>query len=96
MRTPWLLASIVFHSAAVLVALLVGVCGPAFVRPPVARIEIRNAPPSAPARAELRATPEVAAEDEAGGGSGAASIWALSPFCFASPPACRPMAIGVC
>lgn len=65
MRTPWLLASIFFHSAAVAVALLVGVCGPAFVRPPVARIEIRNAPPSAPARAELRATPEVEAEEEA-------------------------------
>ena len=62
MRTPWLLASIFFHSAAVSVALLVGVCGPVSTRPPVARIEIRNAPPSAPAHVELRRTPDVEPE----------------------------------
>ena len=62
-RAPWLLISIAVHSAAVTVALALGVCSEAFLRPPVARIEIRNAPPSAPAHAELQAPP-VEAEHE--------------------------------
>ena len=62
MRTPWLLASIALHSAAVAVVLVVGVHAPGDVRRPVARIEIRNTPPSAPARTEVRQTPDVEVE----------------------------------
>lgn len=63
MRTPWLLISIAVHSAAVTAALALGVCSEVFTRAPVAKIEIRHAPPSAPAHAELQA-PDVEAEDE--------------------------------
>ena len=62
MRTPWLLASIALHSAAVAVVLVVGVHAQGNVRRPVARIEIRNTPPSAPARTEVRQTPDVEVE----------------------------------
>ncbi|MEC7726391.1 MAG: hypothetical protein VYD05_12805, partial [Planctomycetota bacterium] len=63
MRAPFVLISIAVHSAAVTVALALGVCSEGFLRPPVARIEIKNAPPSAPAHAELQAPP-VEAEHE--------------------------------
>ena len=62
MRTPWLLASILLHSVAAAVVLMLGVRAQAFVQRPVARIEIRNAPPSAPARVERRPDLEVQAE----------------------------------
>lgn len=61
-RAPWLLSSIAVHSAAVVVVLMVGVHARGLRRPPVARIEIRNTPPSAPARTELRRAPEVEVE----------------------------------
>jgi len=62
-RTSWLLVSIFLHCAAVTVALVVGVYAHQQTARPIARIEIRNAPPSAPARSELQASPDVEVED---------------------------------
>lgn len=63
MRTPWLLVSILLHGAAVSVALVLGVYAHRQAARPVARIEIRNQPPSAPARTNMRPCPDVVAED---------------------------------
>lgn len=64
MRTPWLLASISLHIAAVMVVLVIGVHAEPLLQRPVARVEIRNTPPSAPARAELQPAPDVQVEAE--------------------------------
>ncbi|MFN3242016.1 MAG: TonB family protein [Planctomycetota bacterium] len=63
MRTPWLLVSMLLHGAAVSVALVLGVYAHRQAARPVARIEIRNQPPSAPARTNMRPCPDVEAED---------------------------------
>ena len=62
MRTPWLLLSIAVHGVAVAVALVAGIYAHRFVRPPVARVEIRHTQSSPPAHAEVRVLPDVAAE----------------------------------
>lgn len=63
MRTPWLLVSILVHGAAVSVALVAGVYAHQQTARPVARIEIRNQPPSALARTNMQPCPDVEAED---------------------------------
>jgi protein TonB len=56
------MASIALHLAA-LAALGGAVYAHRDARPPVAKVEIQNQPPSAPARAEMRPAPEVESED---------------------------------
>ena len=63
MRTPWLLVSILLHGAAVSVALVVGVYAHQQAARPIARIEIRNQPPSVLARTNVQPCPDVEAED---------------------------------
>ena len=63
-RTPPLLVSISLHGVAVLVTLVVGIYAQPFVRPPVARIEFRNTPPSLPAHTALQMVPDTEVEPE--------------------------------
>ncbi|MCK5943173.1 MAG: energy transducer TonB [Planctomycetes bacterium] len=63
MRTSWLLVSIAVHGAAISAALGVGVYAHQQAQRPVARIEFRNAPPSAPPQTQATAAPDVEAED---------------------------------
>ncbi len=64
-RASLLLLSILLHSVAVLVTLVVGFYAQPVTRPAVAQIEFRNTPPSAPAPREVHVVPDLEVEREA-------------------------------